>query len=420
MKKPDRAVAPKVEMIKNISFPYPEMKSMNGIDTYVFDLGTQAYSFVQFIFPAGKIHTDKKLIADLTADMLLSGTAKHNSYEIAENLDFYGASVEPYCGEDETTIRIYCLSKYLEEVLVLVKELFFGSVFPDDEARIILNKWKQKQQINFQKTSYMAARAFRQVMFGDRHPYGTITNQEDYDNVKMSDVRAFHIQHYVKAKYKIVASGCLPSNAEELLTLFTNDGQEERANIVTADLPSDPDSKKEHWIKVANTVQSSIILGRETFSMHHPDYMDMYVLNSLLGGYFGSRLMTNLREDKGYTYGINSTLYTRMHTGVFEISAEVNKENLEAAIHEIKNEILRLRNEPVSEDELQIVKNYIIGHTLRGIDGPVKTAKLFKTLLVQDLDFNFSKEFEKSIHNVKSQKLMDPFQHSGIRSLEFT
>jgi predicted Zn-dependent peptidase len=141
------------------------------------------------------------------------------------------------------------------------------------------------------------------------------------------------------------------------------------------------------------------------FNMHHQDYMDFYVLNSLLGGYFGSRLMSNLREDKGYTYGVHSTIYTRLYTGVFEISTEVNKENTKAAIDEIKMELLRLRMELVEEEELQIVKNYIIGHTLRGIDGPIKTSKLFKTLLVHDLNFNFSKEFENSVRKVSPQRL---------------
>lgn len=405
LKKLNRNIAPLVEMIDNIMFQYPEQQSYHDIETYVFNIGTNAYSLIQFIFPAGKIHSTKKLVADLTADMLLSGTSNKTSYEIAELLDFYGASIESHCNEDETTVRVYCLSRHLELVLDLVKEILFDAVFPEEEATIILSKWKQKQQINFQKTEYVATRLFKNILFGNVHSYGNLVEQEDFDKVSTVDVKEFYQQHYVHAKYKVVTAGCAPDKMNALLQKFTSDNASLRQSQIAPFVAALPNSTKIHSVEMPNVVQSSIVIGREMFNMHHQDYMDFYVLNSLLGGYFGSRLMSNLREDKGYTYGVHSTIYTRLYTGVFEISTEVNKENKKAAIDEIKIELLRLRMELVEEEELQIVKNYIIGHTLRGIDGPIKTSKLFKTLLVHDLNFNFSKEFENSVRKVSAQRL---------------
>jgi predicted Zn-dependent peptidase len=405
LKKLNRNIAPLVEMIDNIMFQCPEQQSYHHIETYVFNIGTNAYSLIQFIFPAGKIHSTKKLVADLTADMLLSGTSNKTSYEIAELLDFYGASIESYCNEDETTVRVYCLSRHLELVLDLVKEILFDAVFPEEEATIILSKWKQKQQINFQKTEYVATRLFKNILFGNVHSYGNLVEQEDFDKVSTVDVKEFYQQHYVHAKYKVVTAGCAPDKMNALLQKFTSDNASLRQSQIAPFVAALPNSTKIHSVEMPNVVQSSIVIGREMFNMHHQDYMDFYVLNSLLGGYFGSRLMSNLREDKGYTYGVHSTIYTRLYTGVFEISTEVNKENTKAAIDEIKIELLRLRMELVEEEELQIVKNYIIGHTLRGIDGPIKTSKLFKTLLVHDLNFNFSKEFENSVRKVSPQRL---------------
>jgi predicted Zn-dependent peptidase len=403
----NRKITPPVNMIDDIQFVPPFRKCINDIDIVLFNQGIQAYSFLQFVFPAGKIHSRHKLVPALTADLLLCGTTRYTSYEIAELLDFYGASVEPHCYEDETTIRVYCLSKHLQKVLELVKELFFDSVFPVAEAKIILNKWKQKQQINFKKPEYIASRLFKNTMFGNEHPYGELIEQYHFDELSIDDVVQFHQSNYASSLYKIIAAGHLPDDIEDLLGKFTENRKEKRHSIEPNKVVSLPHSERKHRVDLPDSVQCSIIIGRELFNMHHADYMDMYVLNSLLGGYFGSRLMSNLREDKGYTYGVHSTLYTRFYTGVFEISTEVNKEHVNEAIDEINKEIKRLQNEEVGLEELQIVKNYIIGHTLRGIDGPIKTAKLYKTLMIQDLDFGFSKQFENRIRTVQPQRLRE-------------
>ena len=403
----NRRISPPVTMIDDIQFISPVLKSINDIDIVIFNQGLQAYSFLQFVFPAGKIHSIHKLVPALTADMLLCGTARYSSYEIAELLDFYGASVEPHCNEDETTIRVYCLSKHLQKVLELVKELFFDSIFPIEEAKIILNKWKQKQQINFKKPEYIASRLFKNTLFGDQHPYGELIDQHHFDELSLEHVLQFYQTNYATTKYKIIAAGNLPIDIVALLDNFTKKNKEDRQWIEPLVVKSHPHTNRKHRVDLPDSVQCSIIIGRELFTMHHEDYMDMYVLNSLLGGYFGSRLMSNLREDKGYTYGVHSTLYTRFYTGIFEISTEVNKEHVNKAVNEINKEIKRLQNKEVGDEELQIVKNYIIGHTLRGIDGPIKTAKLYKTLMVQDLDFNFSKQFENRIRSVQPQRLLD-------------
>jgi zinc protease len=159
----NREVAPAIQ-IDTIDFPTVAVN-----DHFHFIEGaTQEYTFLQLVFDAGKIQSEKKLIADCCCDMLLSGTKNKNAFELNELLDYYGASIEPILGDDDLTIRIYCLNKQLLNILPVIKEILSESIFPKDEAEIILAKWKQRQQINFKKTDYLANRKFRNVLFGQR------------------------------------------------------------------------------------------------------------------------------------------------------------------------------------------------------------------------------------------------------------
>jgi predicted Zn-dependent peptidase len=139
----------------------------------------------------------------------------------------------------------------------------------------------------------------------------------------------------------------------------------------------------------------------------HKDFHSLTVLNTILGGYFGSRLMTNIREDKGYTYGIGSGMIPLKKAGYFFISTEVGVEVCNKAIDEIYIEINRLRNESISEKELILVKNYMIGSFLRSIDGPFALANRFKSIMEYDLDYSYYDDYISTIKNIKASDLLN-------------
>ena len=394
----NRQIAPSIQ-IDGVDFP-----SVAVTNNFHFIQGaTQEYTFLQLVFDAGKIHSYKKLIADCCCDMLLSGTKTKSAFELNELLDYYGASIEPILGDDELTLRIYCLNKQLLHILPIIKEILTESIFPQDEAEIILAKWKQRQQINFKKTDYLANRKFRNVLFGNEHPYGKLVEQSDFEKVEITDIIHFY-ELFIKNKAcKIILTGKL----QEELVLAIQQTFANQTQAVAAVAPFKIHTETTNIIheNLEDTVQSSIRVGNLVCQMNHPDYMGLYILTCILGGYFSSRLMNNLREDKGYTYGVYATIYSKKCAGILEISTEVNKEHRINAIDEIKKEINRLIIEEIAEDELNKVKNYLLGQMMRSIDGPIKTGKIYKTLLVQDLSFNFSKEFEKYIKEITTKEL---------------
>lgn len=394
----NRKEAPAIQ-IAGIQFPSVQIQD----NLHYIQGATQEYTFLQLIFDAGKVHSQQKLIADCCCDMLLSGTSSKNAFQLNELLDYYGASVEPILGDDDLCIRIYCLNKQLKNILPVLHEILSDSVFPEEEAQIILAKWKQRQLINFKKIDYLANRKFRNTLFGDEHPYGQLVAQEDFEKVQVADIRKFYENHIKHKSCKIILTGKLGNELIEAIQLqFAN----QKMPVIDATVPLIHTSSQMLYTQdMSDMVQSSIRVGKLLPSMEHNDYMGLYVLTCILGGYFSSRLMNNLREDKGYTYGIHATTYSKKYAGVFEISTEINKEFLKESLDEIKKEIIRLSTEPIEEEELSKVKNYLLGQLMRSIDGPIKTGKIYKTLLMQHLDFNFSKEFEKKIKSITAEEL---------------
>jgi predicted Zn-dependent peptidase len=153
--------------------------------------------------------------------------------------------------------------------------------------------------------------------------------------------------------------------------------------------------------------QSAIRVGKELFNRHHTDYAGMQVLNTVLGGYFGSRLMKNIREDKGYTYGIGSMIISLHHSGYFVIASEVGTGVTKKAVKEVFVEINRLRNELIPENELSLVKNYIMGQIIRMFDGPFATADTIKSILEYGLDFDYYDRTIETIMGITAVELRD-------------
>jgi predicted Zn-dependent peptidase len=165
--------------------------------------------------------------------------------------------------------------------------------------------------------------------------------------------------------------------------------------------------QKQHFMHKEGAMQSAIRMGSLAFGRSHPDFAGMKVLNAILGGYFGSRLMNNLREDKGYTYGIGSALVPLLKGGFFVISGEVGAGVTKQALIEIKSELNRLCDEQVPESELSLVRNYLMGEMLRSVDGPFAQAGLYRELIEDNLDISHFEELIDTIQHINAQRLQD-------------
>jgi predicted Zn-dependent peptidase len=255
--------------------------------------------------------------------------------------------------------------------------------------------------------NFLARTHFNSILFGKNHPYGMYFEPEDIGKITYSDLDEFHKLQYHSGNCSIVIAGRInPGLVNELESHF---GGNDWSGIATEPLTYKliGSEQKNHFIVKEGAMQSAIRMGGLMFKRSHPDFAGMKVLNAILGGYFGSRLMNNLREDKGYTYGIGSSVVPLRHGGYFVISGEVGAGVTDEALSEIKSELNRLCHEQVQEDELSLVRSYLSGEMLRAVDGPFAQADLYRELIEGGLDISHFEGLIDTIQHINAQQLQD-------------
>ncbi|MCD2424651.1 insulinase family protein [Niabella pedocola] len=398
---PDRSVAPPIVDAVNFNLqlqPYQKYILKNGVEVYAVDAGTEDVLQVEWVFDAGNWYETKNLQAAVTNHLLKNGTESRNAYEINEYFDYYGAYLNRNCYAETATISLHCLTKHIKELLPAVKDIIAGSTLPLKEMEIAVQNMKQKLDVNLKKSSFVAGRLIDVYLFGAQHPYGRFSRHEDFDSLTREDLQAFYDTYYRNGSLKIFIAGRLPEQVGPLLDQYFGDLPNNPVKNQTFDVQ--PSAEKKHTvINDDKNNQGSIRIARPFFNRHHPDFLKCQVLNIVFGGYFGSRLMANIREEKGYTYGIHSYLLNNRYDNGWMISTEAGRAVSAAAIEEVYKEMAVLREEPVDAEELLLVKNFMMGSILGDLDGPFHIIARWKNIILNGVSNDF---FERSIQNIKT------------------
>lgn len=382
-------------------------KLNNGIEVYSVNAGSQEIIKLEFVFRAGMYYQPASLIASSANSLLETGTKSFTADQISDGIDFFGSFIEFGVGQDYACITVFSLNKYLNDTLKFVEEVIKYPIFSEEEFKIHINNKKQKHLINSQKVSVLGRRKFSELLFGAQHPYGIDVDEKDFERVNTTEIKDFYNKYYQYKNCTIIASGYLPANLMDTLNGHFGAEWGNGNVIVPVKKELQTTTQQVHFIERDDAIQSAIRVGRIMFNKTHPDYFHFQVLNSILGGYFGSRLMANIREDKGYTYGIGSGLMSLVNTGYFFISTEVGADVTTKALDETYKEIKILREELVSDNELETVRNYMLGQFLRSVDGPFALADKFKAIWEFGLDYSYFDKYFKAVQTVTPTQLRD-------------
>ncbi|MBI3218291.1 MAG: insulinase family protein [Bacteroidetes bacterium] len=341
---------------------------------------------LDFIFQAGKWYEPKPGIAYFTAHMLEKGTVNYSAAQISEIIDYHGAQLEISAGADFVSISLYSLTKNLRSVLPLLIELLQHPVFPADELELLLSIYEQNLKVNQQKTSFVAGKLLAKNIFGAQHPYGKSAEESDLKKIAREDLIQFHSKCF--KPFSIFLTGDLTvTDIEWLQQAVTTFSSSERDRAVVKS-PESAAIKKE-IVKKEGSVQASLRMGKISITRADQDYPSFLLLNHILGGYFGSRLMKNIREEKGLTYGIYSSLSPNLNYASFSIGADVNIDKCDETLREIGNELTRLQNELISEEELLVAKNHFLGSLQLEVSNPFSVTEKLKTIHLFDLPPDF-------------------------------
>ncbi len=399
----DRKSAPEFAEIKNFNLPTPEViRLANGIPLVHFDNVSQEVVKVELIFKAGKWFEPKSGTSQFTAQMLEKGTLKRNSFQIAEEFDQLGSSLEISPGFDFTSISLYTLSKNLKKALPILCEVATSPSFPPAEFGLMKDIIKQNLKINNKKNSHVAGKKIRQNIFGSQHPYGNSLEESDIDNLTREDLVGFFKERF--ALHEIYITGKIDLETKSrLLDNFSD------FNIPIVDgqkiIFDNKLEKFSEYIEIPDSVQSSLRLGKKIVNRSDPDYASLVLINHVLGGYFGSRLMKNIREEKGLTYGIHSSISTLKNDAFFVIGTDVNKENRKLALAEIKREIKKLRQDLIEYEELEIAKNHLLGSLQLETANPFSIVEKIKVIRLNHLSSDFYSTLFTSIQSSTSESL---------------
>ncbi len=382
----DRKNAPAIHDAVEFEYKLPPLNTSsldNGLPLYWVNAGVQDVVQIDWVFPAGLWFEQKDAVAHATAGLLKNGTSKHTSEQISEALEFYGAQLKTSAGNDYATVTLYALTKHLPALLPMVLEILTEASFPEHEVEIYKRNAIQRLLVSLRQCEFVANQRIDALLFGEHHPYGRFTKQATIEAITREDLLAYFKGHYSLANVRMFMAGKVNDTDVQHL----NDIFGKAAIIPTPVVPTvfEHVQKSERVQRISNDpngVQGAIRIGRLFPNRHHPDYTPMVVLNTLFGGYFGSRLMSNIREDKGFTYGIYSSLGPEVNGGSLVVHTETGRDVTEAAVTEIYKEMELLCNEPADEEELLLVKNYLLGGILGDLDGPFSILQRWRTLIL--------------------------------------
>ncbi len=340
----------------------------NGIGLHLIDCGGSEVIRLSLAFRAGTKYQNAPFAASATANMLNEGTERFTSQELAEKLDFLGSYYEVNIDRDYCIVTFCSLSKFLPQTLELMEQMVLAPLFPEGELAVYKAKRKQALTIERQKVSYLARELFSSSLFGPRHPYGISSDASDYDRLTGAQLAQYHKAYYTAGNCFAVASGRIADSDAALIEEFMK-------KIPVGETVAEPElpavlQTPSVFREQPGALQTAIRIGRLLFPRGHEDFIGMQVLATALGGYFGSRLVGNLREEKGYTYGVYAAMINLEQSGYLAIATEVGAQYTEAAVAEVFAEMEQMVSRPVAGQELQVVKNMMTGEMMRILDGP--------------------------------------------------
>jgi zinc protease len=396
----DRKVAP--PFLKSDTFELPSYQSgdVNGIPIFLIPEVQQDVIKIELMISAGKWFEPKAGVSHFTSNMIEKGTERMNSTDLAEAFDRLGAHIEISAGYDHTAVSVYALNKNWKQAIDLLAEMVNTPAFDAHELDMMRDIFLQNLKINKEKTSYVVSQLIRKNIYGN-HPYGTSLEEQDVAALTSEQLRAFHTASFKPIAIFVTAQPSVTINdvASRLQSLRAPGDNKAITHTVT------PGNKQEH-IDKKDGVQTSLRLGRRTLQRTHQHYPDLLLFSHILGGYFGSRLMKNIREEKGLTYGIYSSTNPFIYDSFFVIGADVNKQNRDLALEEISKEIKRMRTEPVDAEELEIAKNHFLGSLQSEVANPFSVTDKIKNITLNNLPKDYYPKLFKRIDSLTTQDLM--------------
>ena len=346
-------------------------------------------------------------LAEMTATVVRTGTAKRASRQIEEDLRRLGADLSSHAGADNSAIAFAGLSELSEPLLALVSELAREAAFPEPEFERERRQKLEEVKLDRTQPGFLAGERLRKVLF-DAHPYAQVApTEEQVAAYRREDLVSVYRDFYTPENALLLMVGDFDSAAMlETVEKVFGTWKGNKPVISPAPEPGKPRGRHVHLVHLPGSVQTQIVAGCHAITRKHPDWIKLGVTNSLYGGAFNSRLVMNIREDKGYTYSPRSSVNPLRQYGYFSVSAAVRNDVVAASLTEIFYELDKLRALPVPEPELADARNYVSGVFSLGLATQDGVLSQLATVALNELPDDYLETYREKVRALTPDDLL--------------
>ncbi|MCG9879507.1 MAG: insulinase family protein, partial [Bacteroidia bacterium] len=280
------------------------------------------------------------------------------------------------------------------------------SIFPERELDIQKKNSISKLAVNEKKNSYLCKKNYYQNLYGKNHPYASFSSKETIKEINQEQLLNFHQDAYLNGLKYLMVSGKFEDSSVQNIIQKTIESGLKNSTMAEPKYAVETSIGK-HFIEKSDSVQSALRIGKLSISRNHSDFRKLQFLNLIFGGYFGSRLMKNIREDKGLTYGIYSVIEPSKLGSNWYIDTDINSKNRDLGLKEIFKELSKIREELIPEEEINLAKNYYLGSFLKSLDGPFSLADRLKIIIDNQLSATYYPEFVSVLNETTAKDLQE-------------
>lgn len=400
---------PKIYPMEIDNLPLPrKIVLSNGVPLYVMQGGTPQIVRLDLLFKGGYAIQQQPLQALFTNRMLREGTEDFTSDEISQRLDFCGAWVEMYSSQNCNHITLHTLRKHLSPLLSMLESMLKRPLFPQTKLENVRSSNKAYFEVSSGKVGNVSQRHMEQMLWGEQHPLGHIVTVDDYDAITRDCLQYYHRNVYSSETLTLFMSGGIDdASVAEVEKYFGSEQWGSGSLLSSSVLPSAQPILGRRKVSMPGVMQSGVKIGCMVMNADSPDFLKFRFTTVLFGGYFGSRLMSNIRERNGYTYHIEACLDEFGSNNALVITSETANEYVDKLIGEVYAEMASLRTKPVSEEELSLVRNYTMGELCREYEGVSAKAEVFINMWLSGMPFEAVNEYLDVIRTISAGDIQE-------------
>ncbi len=402
----DRSIPPRTKDFGHLQIQEPRLLRLdNGMRLTVIDRGPQQVNRLTMMWNGGSFDVDKPSSLILAANMLREGSKSRTSSEIAQLLDYNGAWLKSEVSSHHSSLVLHTLNSKFEAVLPAIVESVLYPSFPQKEFEINREKLACKCALDRKKVSFYSALESNRMIFGRNHPAARVDTPRQIRQTAVEELEELRASVFVTGGCELFLAGRITPQMEDYVNALFGGLPVSGKGMSQRVIPIDPDRERFALVQRPGSLQSAITFAIPTIKRTDPDYVDLRYAVMALGGYFGSRLMSNIRQEKGYTYGISAALLGNWECGVITISTQCDNRYVRDLIREVRKEISRMASDDFTPPELDRLKKFAMTQLASTLDSPFSTMDYYENMKLSRIPDDYFERQQLSLGSLTSDRI---------------